>query len=190
MNNIQKASSYLSLFLKFLIIFLPIYTVIQWIFIHVDLHTNPLLGFFGCIQNSVETPEGLVTLSRVQWNSLLKFMGFSADLLGKLPFLISLYYLIQIFQNYKTNKIFTYQNAQLYRKLGFIYLIDALIIKSLSNTLLVFAVTMTNPPGHRYISVSFGTPNLASLFYGSLVIIISWVMLEAFKMQEEQELIV
>lgn len=42
-----------------------------------------------------------------------------------------------------------------------------------------------NPPGHRYLSISFGTPNLSSLFYGVLVIVVSWVMREASELHDE-----
>ncbi|ETZ04730.1 hypothetical protein K737_300856 [Holospora undulata HU1] len=78
----------------------------------------------------------------------------------------------------------------LYRKLGMLYLmdlIDALFIKSFSQTLMILAVTMTSPLGSRYLSISFGTPNLSSLFYGVLVIIVSWIMSEANKLRDEHK---
>ncbi len=184
MHHIQKTSSHLVLLLKFLLIFIQAYAIIQWIFIQIDY------GMWNCLNQTIETPEGLVILNKVQWTPLLQFIGCISDLIGKLPFLVSLWFLMNIFQNYKKGKIFNYENALFYRKIGWVCFFDALIIKSLSQTLLILAVTFTNPPGHRYISISFGTPNLTALFYGMIVIVISWVMLEAYKMSAENELIV
>ncbi len=83
--------------------------------------------------------------------------------------------------------IFSTTNAILYKKLGWLFFWDALLIHSLSHTLMVLAVTLTNPPGHRWISVQFGTPNLEALFCGVLLIVISWVMHEASKLHDEQK---
>jgi hypothetical protein len=104
-----------------------------------------------------------------------------------LPFLLSLLVLKSIFKNYQQGEIFSTANALHYKKLGWLFFLDALLIKSLSNTLLVLAVTLTNPPGHRWITISYGTPNLKALFCGMLVIIISWVMLEASKLHDDQQ---
>jgi hypothetical protein len=152
--------------------------MIQWIFI-----STKTSGFGKTIQ----TPEGYINLSNVSWTPMLQLLGFSADMVGILPFLISLFVLKAIFKNYQDGEVFSVRNAILYRRLGTLFLIDALLIKSLSQTLMVLAVTFTSPPGHRYLSVSFGMPNLTSLFYGILVIIVSWVMLEASKLHDEQK---
>jgi len=112
------------------------------------------------------------------WYPMLKLLALCADLIRALPFIISLFFLKKFFVHYRDGEIFNVRNALIYPNLGVLYLIDALFIKSFSQTLMILAVTMTNPPGSRYLSISFGTPNLSSLFYGVLVIIVSWVMLE------------
>jgi len=71
--------------------------------------------------------------------------------------------------------------------LRWISFIDDLIIKSCNNSLLVLAVTLTNSPGHHYFTLAFGTPNLKTLFLGALLIIISWVMLKASKIYDQQK---
>lgn len=184
MHHIQKTSSYLVSLFKFLLICLPLYIFIQWIFIHLDF------GMWSFLNQNIETPEGFVKLSKIQWTPILQFLGCVSEFIGRLPFFVSLWFLIGIFQNYKKGKIFNYENALLYRKIGWVCFFDALFIKSLSKTLLILTVTFTNPPGHRYITISFGTPNLTAIFYGMIVIVISWVMLEACKISEENELIV
>lgn len=188
MNRIQRISSYLLLVFNILIVMVPLLFTVQWIFISLKTSgVSAATNFFGMLEKTIQTPEGYVNLSTVPWTPMLKLFGFCADLIGALPFLISLFFLKRLFSHYKDGEIFTRRNAILYRKLGVLYLMDALFITSLSQTLMILAVTMTNPPGHRYLSISFGTPNLSSLFYGTLVVIVSWVMLEASRLHDEHK---
>ncbi len=184
MNRIQKVSSHLLLIFSILLSTVPLLTMIQWIFISTKTSdVSDVIKF----EKTIQTPEGYVNLSNVSWTPLLQLLGFSADMIGLLPFLISLFILKAIFKNYQKGEIFSVRNAIQYRRLGVLLLLDALLIKSLSQTLMVLAVTLTNSPGHRYLTISFGTPNLTSLFYGILVIIVSWVMLEASKLHDEHK---
>ena len=188
MSWIQKISSYLLMVFNVLIVVIPLFLTVQWIFISLKTaDISNVINFFGMLEKTIQTPEGYVNLSTVPWIPMLKLLGFCADLIGALPFLISLFFLKRLFAHYRDGEIFTRMNALLYRKLGLLYLMDALFIKSFSQTLMILAVTMTNPPGHRYLSIAFGTPNLSSLFYGALVIIVSKVMLEASKLHDEHK---
>lgn len=188
MNRIQKISSYLLVIFRGLLIIIPVLFIIQWFFISTTKSDiSNALNFFGIFEKTIQTPEGYINLNTVAWTPILKLLGFSAGMIGVLPFLISLFVLKAIFANYQRGEIFSVKNAILYRKLGILFLLDALLIKSLSQTLMVLAVTFTNSPGHRYLTVSFGAPNLTSLFYGMLVLLVSWVMLEASKIYEENK---
>lgn len=188
MNRIQKTSSYLLAVFNILIAMIPLYLIVQWIFISLKTtDVSNVINFFGMLEQTIQTPEGYVNLSNISWTPLLQLLGFSADIIGLLPFLISLFILKAIFKNYQKGEVFSVRNAIHYRRLGALFLLDALLIKSLSQTLMVLAVTFTNPPGSRYLSISFGTPNLSSLFYGVLVIVVSWVMLEASKLHDEHK---
>ncbi len=188
MSRIQKISSYLLVVFNILIVMIPLFLTMQWIFISLKTtDVSNVINFFGMLEKTIQTPEGYVNLSNISWTPLLKLLGFCADLIAALPFLISLFLLKKLFVHYRDGEIFNVRNALIYRKLGVLYLIDALFIKSFSQTLMILAVTMTNPPGSRYLSISFGTPNLSSLFYGVLVIIVSWVMLEANKLHDEHK---
>jgi hypothetical protein len=170
-----------------LIVIFPLFLIVQWLFISLNTTDVEGIHFFRMFQQTIQTPEGYVNLSAVSWTLMLKLLGFCADLIGLLPFFISLFFLKKLFSCYRDGEIFTPRNAILYRKLGVLYLVDALLIKSLSQTLMILAVTMTNPPGHRYLSLSFGTPHLSSLFYSVLVMIVSWVMCEASKLHDEHK---
>lgn len=191
MHKIQKVSSYLGLIFNGLIAAIPLVILSQWLFMGLKNEDVPgLINFWGMLEKTIQTPEGLSHLREVAWTPKLKLLGFSADILGNLPFLMSLFFLKSLFYNYKNGEIFTVRNALLYRNLGILYLVDALLITSLSQTLMILAVTLTNSPGHRYLSIGFGAPNLYSLFYGVLGILVSWVMMEASKIYDESKLTV
>ncbi|MCC8369309.1 MAG: DUF2975 domain-containing protein [Rickettsia endosymbiont of Oxypoda opaca] len=124
-------------------------------------------------------------LSLIKWTIFSKFLGFMAYLFGVLPLLFNLYYLKKIFINYSVGEIFNILNAKYYNNIAWIFFLSAVLIKPIGDMLLTFAVTMSNPVGQRYIYLGFGTPNLQDIFFGILVIVISWVMLEASKIQTE-----
>jgi len=186
MTKIQKVSRYFLISFKILLILLPLCALIQWLFI--DTTPMKTLMDLGLIQAAISTPEGYVSLGTVHWTILAKFVGFIAQSLGLLPLFLSLFALKSVFQNYQKGEIFNTMNARSYRYLGCLFFLYALIVEPLSNLLMVLAVTLTNPPGHRYITLAFGTLNLEALYCGMLVIVISWVMLEASKLRDEQEL--
>src|SRR3990167_5541419 len=188
MNKIQKVSTYLLVVFNVLLITIPLITVIQWVFTEVKItDVTDTINFFGLFERTIQTPEGYVNLSSVHWTPLLKTLGVSSDILGLLPFILSLFVLKSIFRNYQNGEIFSKINAIYYKRLGWLCLLNALIVESLSNTLLILTVSFTNPIGHRYINIHFGTPNLKALFFGVLLIVISWVMLEASKINDDQK---
>ncbi|OGV41973.1 MAG: hypothetical protein A3F46_10225 [Legionellales bacterium RIFCSPHIGHO2_12_FULL_42_9] len=86
--------------------------------------------------------------------------------------------------------IFNLNNASCYSYLGWLFFLNAVFTKPLSDLLMVLAVTFANIPGHRYITISLGLPNLIAVFCGVVVIVISWVMSEATKLQDGQRFII
>jgi hypothetical protein len=121
------------------------------------------------------------------WTPLAKVIGMTAYFLDLLPILISLVALIHIFKNYEKGEIFNSINARAYRLIGWMFIFDGLISKILYDAFMTLATTINNPPGSRMISFGFGAPNLEALFCGAVVIVISWVMLEASKLHEDQQ---
>lgn len=182
MNRIRKTSSYLIGLFNLLIITLPVAYSLFWLCIGTSWIPHFIVqGLFP-----LQTPQGVILLSKVAWTPLTKIIGFGSDLIGQLPFFIGLLVLRSIFKNYKHGAIFTIDNASSFSKLGWLFLAQAFITTPLSRSLLMIAATFSNHPGHRYLSIEFGTYSIESLFCGIIMIIISWVMLEASKLQEEQ----
>ena len=189
MERIKKISHLLSKLLSALLIILPIAIVLQWIFIE----TAPVRNLFsyGIFLNySFSTDDTVIYLSKVNWTTVTKWIGFSSSLLSLLPILLGLAILKSIFKNYEHEEIFTTRNALHYRNLASLFFFNALLVQPLSYLLMVLSMTLSNPPGQRYISVNFGIPNLESLFFGAILVLLSWVMVEASRLHDEQLLTV
>lgn len=83
MNRIQKISSYLLAVFNILIVMIPLFLTVQWIFISLKTaDVSNVISFFGMLKKTIQTPEGYVNLSSVSWTPLLKLLGFCADLIG------------------------------------------------------------------------------------------------------------
>ncbi len=119
-----------------------------------------------------------------------RILGICSSFTGLLPFLIGAFFLKNLFQNYKLGHIFTVKNTDTYKKLGYLFFLHAFITQPFCDTLMTLAATFSNAPGHRYLTLGFGTPNLETIFCGILVLIISWVMAEAQKLQDDQQFII
>ena len=180
MIKIQKVSRLFIQLFNLLIFILPLVLLLRWLVIDSDLFKN-------YSQEYIITPEGIIKLSNVKWSLTTKFIGFLAEILNVLPVYLSLFILKSIFSNYKNELIFVKENAIFYKYLGCLFFIYAIVSQPLYHLLMILAATISNPPGHRYISLNFGTPNLEALFCGALVLMISWVMLEANKIYDDQQ---
>ena len=188
MDRIQKVSSYLLVIFNILLVILPFSLFILWLFID----HNPIKEAIehGVFFSAVQTPEGLVNLATVNWTLFTKCVGFISSLVGLLPILLGLLILKKIFRHYQKGQIFNKDNAQRYKHLGYLFFLAGFLTQPLSAMLQTLAITLTYPPGHHWIQIGFGTPTFESLFCGVLVLVISWVMVEGYKLQEEQKLIV
>lgn len=188
MTRIQKVSGYLLILFNILLVALPLMAILPWLMIKSSFVQTLMKN--EIFLQAIPTPEGMINLSDVKWTPLTTLMGFSAYALNALPVFAGLYLLRMIFRNYKQGIIFNTANAQNYRNLAILFFFDALLVQPINQMLLVLAATLYNEPGHRYISAAFGTTNCAVLFAGALLITISWIMLEASKLQDEQQLTV
>lgn len=174
MNKIKVVSFYVARLIDFMIIALPVYIILRWIFTDAAL----LL------------PYEIMTLDQITWTPLSQMIASSAQLIEIAPFLGILYFLSQVFHRYEIGQIFTIINAQCYYRIGTLLFFDALLAQPISGCLWVLAVTLSNPVGKRCMSFTIGTPNIMALLMGLLVVFISWVMIEGSKIQDEQQLII
>lgn len=183
MMRIKKTSQLMLFILNGLLLLIPLWNMSMWFL-------NDWLPLEAVFSHSVfvRTPEGMVNIATLNLNPLQRFLGVFSSLIESASLLIGMIILRKLFQNYKKGHIFTLENAKKYQQLGYLFFLHAFITKPLAETFSVIAVTLNNPPGHRYISIGFGPPNLETIFCGILVIIISWVMIEGQKLQDDQHL--
>jgi len=135
----------------------------------------------------IQTPEGVIHFVDLKLNFLSKSIGLFGSILSSLPLLLGIIILKRLFQNYRQGNIFSFENAKKYQYLGWLFFLDGLCTKPLSEMFLILAATLSNPPGHRYITLGFGSPNIEALLCGFLVLVISWVMMEGYKLHEDQK---
>lgn len=188
MSKIQKISSYMIIILTGLLIWFPLFAVLGSYFIDAQLVKSFLNN--SMYPSVIHTDFGDINMVTMTWTLLSKSLLFLSYVVGNIPFYIGLIVLRLIFVNYRNNHIFTISNATLYKYLGSLFFIDAFITTPISGMFSVLAATINNPPGQRLISIGFGTTTLETLFCGIVIIVISWVMLEASKLDEDQKLTV
>lgn len=189
MNKIQKTSRYIGHLLNIMLMLIPIFILAQWFLLSFNDPNN--FGIVNTILSyakGIQTPSGYVSLQNITWTPSSLLIGVISDFIQIIPFTIGICILKKIFKAYQAGNIFTLTNAIAYKKLGFLFLADAFIASPLGESLMLLATTLNNGVGHRILSIGFGTPNLSQIFYGTIVIMVSWVMQEACKINAEQEL--
>lgn len=95
----------------------------------------------------------------------------------------------RLFGLYGRGRVFSQDVVDCYRRLGRTLLCWGATL-FLQTPLLALALSSANPPGRHVISVGIGTGELTAVFLGGLALLISWVMDEGRKLDEEQSLTV
>lgn len=119
-------------------------------------------------------------------SSLNKFCGFLATLIPTGVSMIALGFLAKLFHLYEQLEIFSRENVKCLRRLGFTLLIGQAVYSLIYFPLISLALTISNPPGHRTVNIAFSDQQLALAAIGLAIILISWIMEEGRKLQEEQ----
>lgn len=112
-------------------------------------------------------------------------LGFLVSLIPVTVAVYGMVTLSRLFQLYENAIVFTSDNVRLFRKLG--YVIIAWVAANLLFTPLISAViTHGNPVGQRMLTVGINFSDLSVLIMGAIVVLISWVMNEGRKLEDEQ----
>ncbi|MCE2715919.1 MAG: DUF2975 domain-containing protein [Pseudomonadota bacterium] len=186
MKDLQKLSRYLKTTFHYLTFIVPLFIVALWFLKEWPplYHAIRIGGFL----DYVATPEGHLNLATANLTLTSIIIGCFAQLLGALPYILGFSLLKTLFNNYQQRQIFISANTQIYKKIGWLAFLNGLLFIPFAQTLLVLAATLSNPPGHRYITLSFTTPNFEAILCGFLIIVISLVMQEAQALQDENQL--
>jgi hypothetical protein len=77
-------------------------------------------------------------------------------------------------------------NAKYFKNIGITMLVGN-IVGFVQRALTSFALTYHNPVGHKTMFMSFGSNDVFQILFALTVIIISWILAEAYKLEEEQK---
>jgi hypothetical protein len=94
--------------------------------------------------------------------------------------------LSRLFNLYGAGKIFGAENVACYRSIGLALIVQQLVSLP-EGALLTLILSWTNPEGERFISMGVDDANISLVVVGLMVILISRIMDEGRKMQEEQQ---
>lgn len=185
LQKIKKISRFGSFIVTLLLITLPCFYIAKWILI--DQPIIKQLSTFG-ICCAIKGPTAFIKPWMIAWSPGLKLLGLGADLIRHLPVWFSFVILKFILKNYSEGNVFTTINARYYQYLAGLFLLSALVCKPIFDAMMIFVATLNNPPGQRIFSVGFGVTNVQDILWGGFVMLIAWVMSEASKLEEEQQL--
>ena len=177
MTQLQIYSYRVALICRLFIFLLPVGIVYFWLTIQTQysyLSTMGLVQFELDINQLTKTPLSMQT----------RLISISVSLFYSMILMRALMLLITLFNSYKNGDIFTRENTQVYKKLGFsvFYWIMGGVFY---HALMTLVLSFNNPPGQRMFAVSFTGVDFLGLCVGFLIIMISWVMQEGYKIRDE-----
>lgn len=118
-----------------------------------------------------------------------KIAGFTITMIPTLIMLFIFYNLIQLLSLYEKGEFFAEKNVSYIKNAGYLLLLSQLINPA-CNFVLGFILTAHNPPGLRYASMSVTEWNIGMILTSIIIVLLSWIMAEGVKLQNDQQLTV
>lgn len=177
MKSIVRVSRILKWFAIGLCLGLPLGEAGYWI-----SNGYPFLSpyfLFGQLPVFNDIPVQWVNLTDVQ-----KLLGFLSNLIPLSFTVLSLAYLAQLFQAFERLQLFEQNNVFLLKKSARALLIGQLVFP-IHLGFLSLILTYYNPVGKRMCSIGFGSQQLEMIVVALAIFLISWILKEGCKLQEE-----
>ena len=166
--RIQRVSHRFRLFFAALVLILPLLTLIYW------------LGFNHFPQEFVPMP----VRAEAELPLLSRILAFVISMLPIGVVIAAMYILARLFSLYEKGIVFSTQTVRCFRRLGWVLM--CWVVASLFYLpMLSHVVTAVNPPEQRLVVAQLGLSDIAVLVMGAIVLLISWVMDEARKLEDE-----
>ncbi|MDQ2993982.1 MAG: DUF2975 domain-containing protein [Pseudomonadota bacterium] len=182
MNKIQRTSRCLRWLFTALMIIAPSITLASWFVFTPEpnsANSSVMMGFSE-LRNHFPTMEQPLPLE-------FKLIGL---LISLIPLSINLciyYNFITLFLLYEQREFFNMQNVAAIRKIG-IYLLLGQLLSPFIEAATTALLTWHNTPGKRMASITFDNSNVGMIITGVLIILISWIIAEGHRLNEEQRL--
>ncbi len=178
MEHFKKVSHRFRVLFQWFFYGIPFFVLWYWLVFHTqyDVFTK-----FGIMSSFSGDPITFNVASRV--------LGFIVTFIPAGIMMYGAHQMVKLFRNYEQGNIFVYNNVTRYRKLG--YTLFAWVFAGfVYDALISLALTFQNQPGHRLISLSMNAPDIAALIAGGVIILIAWVMKEAYRLSKDQSLVI
>lgn len=181
MNKIQRISFFFKIVFQMLFVALPILLIMAWIksagtFEIMDrfIYLNYIpAAYMGTILHPLSLSE--------------KYLALGASCLPLFVQLFILFSLIKLFKLFEQAIFFSIENVRSIRNVGYA-LIASQVINPIYQGLMGLILTWRNPEGQRVLSITLDHTNIGVILVALMVILISWIMLEGYKLREEQQL--
>ena len=178
MDKIKRSAFTFRIVFYILLVLLPILTAVNWIMFNTlpfSIQSNILKD----INASVHLPIPLAS----------RLVGLASGMIPLALNIAVLFVLIRLCRLYEAGKFFCKENVSCYHTLGILIML-LVPVGILYRALSVFSFTFSNPPGERAVSLTLGTNDVTLILIGIGVMVISRIMDEGRKLQEEQNLTV
>lgn len=177
--KIKKVSKIFRILFQISFVLVPIKHIIAWIYAPTSL-LFPMGIVIDVIPQNIEILHSLAVST--------KFYGFLVSALPVIALEIVLFYLIRLFRLYERAEIFTLQNVNYIKKMGYaLFIMQPL--RLISEGLVSAIVTWNNPigSGTRKSVITMTGVDLSLMLAAFLIILISWIMTEGYRLREEQK---
>jgi hypothetical protein len=182
MNKIKRVSKIFSLLFQAVFIVFLLSNIIGWIIAPTPIVYLEKMGFtFTVIPKYIPILHDLSAQEKV-YGFLVSIIPLAIDL-----WLIA--NLVKLFKLYQQGKIFLLENVCAIKRIGIALLLSQ-IVAPFYEAAISAVLTWHNPPGHRVSMASFDGTNVGLLIAAIIILLVSWVMAEACKLQHENEMTV
>jgi len=117
-------------------------------------------------------------------DSTIKLLGFLISLIPTTFNSYAFLLLARLFAKFERMEFFSQSSVKCIHNIGFCLLLNQLIYPVYIG-MMSLALTFTNPPGMRNISIAFGSPQLHLTVIALAILLVSWVMEEGRKIHDE-----
>lgn len=183
MNKIKRVSLFFRLVFQFIFIVLPIFLIVSWIYAPNEV--NLLMGIIRL--DAIPPSYNGTILHTLSPNE--KILGCLASAFPTMVNMFIVYCLIKLFKLYEGGDIFSLNHVKYIRNVGYGLLLGQLL-EPFYQFMMGLILTMHNPPHHRFATITLDQTNIGILLTALLMILISWIMAEGYKLSEEHQLTV
>lgn len=179
MNKIQRVSLCFRYLFQIIFILLPLTQIIGWIAAPNSLH------FLGITFDVI--PKGYQHFIPNELSANVKLLAFMMSMIPTAVQLFVLYFLIKLFNHYEQKEIFSLQNVRYIRNVSYGILLQQ-CINPLCQFILGIPLTWQNATGHHMAVITISDTNVGLVLTAFIIILVSWIMAEGYRLREEQQL--